>query len=64
VAHLGAGQNQAALQAWDKAIELGLSIDELDRLERSRFDSIKSQIDKLRPQSPSSPESAPLSAAG
>lgn len=64
VAYLGAGQNQAALQAWDKAIELGLKVDELDRLERGRFESVKSQIDKLRPEIPSSPESAPLSAAG
>jgi tetratricopeptide (TPR) repeat protein len=64
VAHLGASENQAALQAWDKAMELGLSVQELDRMERDRFESIKSKIDGLRPESTSLPESAPLSAAG
>ena len=64
VAHLGAGENQAALQAWDKAVELGLSVQDLDRMERDRYPTIKAKIDALRPAGTASPESSPLSAAG
>jgi tetratricopeptide (TPR) repeat protein len=64
IAHLGAGQNQAALQAWDKALELGLSTQELDPMDRSRFDTVKSTIEQLRTPGPTTPEAAPLSAAG
>jgi tetratricopeptide (TPR) repeat protein len=63
-AHLGAGQNQAALQAWDKAMELGLSVQDLDYMELGRFDTIKAKIEQLRPQSSTAPDAAPLSAAG
>jgi tetratricopeptide (TPR) repeat protein len=64
VAHLGAGQNQAALEAWDKAQELNLTVQDLDRLERDRFEGVKAKIEKLQSPNPTVSETAPLRAAG
>jgi tetratricopeptide (TPR) repeat protein len=48
VAHLRAGEKRAALDAWDKAEEAGLTRDELNLLEHARYDEIKVTIDQLR----------------
>ena len=48
VAHLAAGEKGAALEAWDKAEAVGLTRDELNRLEHDRYDKVKAQIDQLR----------------
>jgi hypothetical protein len=48
VAHLGAGENAAALDAWGKAEAAGLTRDELNLLEQPRYDEIKAKIDRLR----------------
>jgi tetratricopeptide (TPR) repeat protein len=48
VAHLGAGQNNDALVAWKEALKLGLTKDSIGRMERKRFDEVKSRIDKLQ----------------
>jgi tetratricopeptide (TPR) repeat protein len=47
-AHLLAGENRAAVEAWEKAEELGLSRDSLNRMEHEQFEQIKSKIDQLR----------------
>src|SRR5262249_41040252 len=41
LAHLGAGENKAALEAWDKAEQLGDIHNDLNRLEFGRFDETK-----------------------
>ena len=48
VAHLGAGENRAAVEAWQKAEELGLGRDSLNRMEYEQFDEMKKKIDKIR----------------
>ncbi len=48
IAHLGAGQNNDALVAWKEALKLGLTKDSLGRIERKRFDEVKSRIDELQ----------------
>ena len=48
VAHLGAGQNNDALVAWKEALKLGLTKDSIGRIERKRFDEVKSRIDELQ----------------
>jgi tetratricopeptide (TPR) repeat protein len=50
VAHLGAGENTAAIEAWEKAEELGDIRSELNRLEFDRFDEAQSKIEELRAQ--------------
>jgi tetratricopeptide (TPR) repeat protein len=50
VAHLYAGENKAAIEAWDKAIELGDIKKDLNRLEHDRFEEIKSKIEQLKGQ--------------
>jgi cellulose synthase operon protein C len=47
-AHLGAGENAAAIDAWEKAEAAGLTKDELNRLEHARYDEVKAKIDQLR----------------
>ncbi len=47
-AHLLAGDNRAAIDAWEKAEELGLSRDSLNRMEFERYERMKSDIDRLR----------------
>ena len=64
VAHLGAGENRAALQAWDKAEAQGLTRDELNRLEHSRYDQVKTKIDQLRTGNASVTQSEPVRRAG
>ncbi|MEX0641484.1 MAG: tetratricopeptide repeat protein, partial [Pirellulales bacterium] len=60
VAHLGAGENRAALQAWEKAEAQGLTRDALNRLEHSRFDEVKAKIDQLRNGSSSVSRNEPV----
>jgi tetratricopeptide (TPR) repeat protein len=48
LAHFGAGENSAALQAWDKAEELGLEPEVIDRMERQRYEETKAKVEQLR----------------
>lgn len=54
LAHLRAGQNKEALEAWDKADELAKADgresirDSLNRIEYDRYDDTKAKIDELR----------------
>jgi tetratricopeptide (TPR) repeat protein len=48
VAHLLAGQNKAALDAWAKAEELGLSLETLNLMEHGRYQQMQANIEKLR----------------
>jgi len=47
-AHLRAGQNRAAVDAWEKAEELDLSRDTINRMEFDRYEEMKSKIDQIR----------------
>jgi tetratricopeptide (TPR) repeat protein len=47
-AHLLKGQNSAALEAWSKAEELGLTRDSLNLLEHDRYQQMQSKIEQLR----------------
>ncbi len=47
-AHLMAGENRAALEAWEKAEELGLSHDAINLMEVKKFDDMKAKIDQIR----------------
>jgi tetratricopeptide (TPR) repeat protein len=49
-AHLYAGENKAAIEAWDKGNELGDIKKDLNRLEYDRFDDVKAKIDQLKSQ--------------
>jgi tetratricopeptide (TPR) repeat protein len=48
VAHLGDGQNKAAVEAWEKAEELGLNRDSLNRMEFDQYEEMKKKIDQIR----------------
>lgn len=48
LAHFKDGQNKAALEAWEKAEELGLSREAINRMEYDQFENMKKQIDQLR----------------
>lgn len=51
VAHLGMDkQNSEALTAWNKAIDLGLTRDSVNLLEREQFDKVQSQMQQLQQQ--------------
>jgi tetratricopeptide (TPR) repeat protein len=47
-AHLYDGQNKAAVDAWEKAEELGLSRDSINRMEFDQFEDMKKKIDQIR----------------
>jgi tetratricopeptide (TPR) repeat protein len=47
-AHLLAGENAAAVQAWEKAEELGLTRDSLNRMEHDRYEEVKAKINQIR----------------
>ena len=47
-AHLMAGENRAAVESWEKAEELGLSKDSLNRMEYESYEEMKAKIDQLR----------------
>jgi tetratricopeptide (TPR) repeat protein len=64
VAHLYAGENKAAIEAWDKANDLGDVKKDLNRLEYDRFDEIKAKIEQLKGQSSKVTEAEPLRKAG
>src|SRR5262249_23478008 len=49
-ARLYAGENKAALEAWDKASELGDIKKDLNRLEYDRFEDVKAKIEQLKSQ--------------
>jgi cellulose synthase operon protein C len=63
-AHLGARENNAALEAWDRAVELGLTREEMNRLEHERYDEIEQQIKAIRAGSGAVTRSEPLRRAG
>ena len=48
VAHLRAGQNRAAVEAWEKAEGLGLTRESLNRMEFEQYDEMKAKIDQIR----------------
>jgi tetratricopeptide (TPR) repeat protein len=48
VAHFSAGENKAAVEAWQKAEALGLSRDAINRMEYEQYDDMKTKIDQLR----------------
>jgi tetratricopeptide (TPR) repeat protein len=47
-AHFSAGENTAAVEAWEKAEELGLTRDSLNRMEHDRYEELKTKITQLR----------------
>jgi tetratricopeptide (TPR) repeat protein len=47
-AHLRARESRAAVEAWEKAENLGLTRDSLNRMEHDRYEKIKAEIDKIR----------------
>jgi tetratricopeptide (TPR) repeat protein len=51
VAHLGAGENQNAIKAWEKAESLGLDRNALNPMEFEQFEDMKGKIDQLRKRS-------------
>jgi tetratricopeptide (TPR) repeat protein len=54
VAHLGAGENTAAIKAWDDAHKLDKDTrSSLNRMEFEQYDRAKTEIDKIRSQSQS-----------
>jgi tetratricopeptide (TPR) repeat protein len=61
-AHLGANENSAALDAWKKAEELGLSRDSINRMEHDLYEQLKSKIEQLGGKSVTQAE--PLRKAG
>ena len=63
-AHLGAGQNKAALESWDRAEQLGLTREGLNRLEHERYDEVKKQIEAIRTGSGAVTRAEPLRRAG
>jgi len=51
VAHLGMPkQKSEALAAWNKAIDMGLTRDSINLLEREQFDTVESQMQQLQQQ--------------
>ena len=56
-ANLLAGNDQAALKAWDKAQKLGITKEKLPVLEQKNFDQVKSEIGRRRPKSATRPAS-------
>jgi tetratricopeptide (TPR) repeat protein len=61
-AHLRAGENRAAVEAWQKAEGMGLSRESLNRLEYNLYEQVKGEIDKIR--RPSVTRTDPLRKAG
>jgi tetratricopeptide (TPR) repeat protein len=47
-AHLEAGENAAAVEAWEKAEVLGLSRESLNRMEHDRYEELKAKIEQIR----------------
>ena len=45
VAHVMNGQMEEAIAAWERATELGLTREEVNQLERERFDQVKQQLE-------------------
>jgi len=62
VAHLRAGENRAALEAWRKGEGMGLSRESLNRLEYNLYDQIKGEISKIG--GPAVTKAEPLRKAG
>lgn len=48
IAYLRAGNSRAAVEAWQKAVGMGLSRDSLNRMEHEQYEKIKTEIDKIR----------------
>ncbi len=50
-AHLLAGQNQLAIHAWKKAVELGLTRESISKLEKEQYDEVQRKLESLGMQS-------------
>ena len=61
-AHYLAGENKAAVEAWEKAESIGLTRDSLNRMELEQYDDLKAKIDQLR--KPSVTRAEPTRKAG
>lgn len=57
-AHLLAGENKAAVEAWQKAEELGLGRDALNRMEFDQYEEMKKKIEQMRGKKVTSSESS------
>ncbi|MGI9456763.1 MAG: tetratricopeptide repeat protein [Aeoliella sp.] len=53
IAHLGLGERSAALEAWEKATDLGLTRADVNRLEHDQFDKVEAQMKALQARSDS-----------
>lgn len=51
IAHLQAGQNQLAANAWKKAVDMGLTRESVSRLETEQYDKVQAQLESLGLQS-------------
>jgi len=51
IAHLLAGENKNAIEAWEKGEQKGLAPEELNQLEHTRYEEMKSRIEALRSRS-------------
>jgi cellulose synthase operon protein C len=47
-AHFLAGENKAAVEAWEKGESIGLTRESVNRMELEQFDELKTKIDQLR----------------
>jgi tetratricopeptide (TPR) repeat protein len=47
-AHMMAGENRAAVEAWEKAETLGLDLDEINLMEHELYAQLKTKIDQIR----------------
>jgi tetratricopeptide (TPR) repeat protein len=63
-AHLGMNQNRDAVEAWKQAELLGLSRENINRMEHEKYDRLKSRIDQIRGKNQSVTQSAPQRRAG
>ena len=63
-AHLLARQNREAVEAWEKAEELDLTRESLNRLEHDKFDEMKAKIEQIRGGGASVTQTEPARRAG
>jgi hypothetical protein len=64
MAHMLARENREAVDAWEKAEELKLSRNSLNRMEYEKYDEMKSKIDQIRGGGASVTQSDTLRKAG
>jgi tetratricopeptide (TPR) repeat protein len=61
---LGAGEKQAAVIAWTKAEELGLTREVLNRMEHDKYEKLKQTVDQIRASGPKVTRTEPLPRSG